>query len=72
MMIGREGSSTESVTALFCWELASAEPLRRLWLEGKEEKEGQAPDHETDVGVGLFDCVLNLLSKSQQEERFAS
>ena len=73
MVIGQEVGTAEPVTALFCWDLASAEPLRRLWLEEEVEGvEGRAPDSGVNVAVGPFDHALSLLSKSSQEERCAT
>ena len=64
LMIAQEESANiaEPVTALFCWGLGTAEPLRRLWLEQtQEEKEDKVDDK-----AGPFD---NLLLKKGQEER---
>ena len=62
IVIAQEEGAEPAVTALFCWGLGSAEPLRRLWLEQTEEKKDEVI---TCDKAGPFDNLLLL--KNQQE-----
>ena len=65
MMIAQQQEEPDepAVTALFCWGLGTAEPLRRLWLEQTQEKKRE--DEVKSAKAGPFDNLLLL--KSQQE-----